>query len=248
MIRTALLMNALMACRGAAAPASVLASDVSRIGLATPDATSDAARAVVAFWREAGPAMWFAKDPAFDARFRERFALDYAAASQGDRDAWQRTAEGSLALLILLDQYPRNSFRESPRMYATDALARRIARAAIEAGQHEQVEPSLRTFFVLPFAHSEDLADQEARGATGQRHRAGGPRARRASPRHREALRAVSAPERDPGPRQHTGGGRLPGERRLPRLTRDRDREDGAARDVLRAAPAGHDTPAPSCA
>jgi uncharacterized protein (DUF924 family) len=116
---------------------------------------------VVRFWAEAGPHGWFGKDPAFDRRFRERFAEDYRAAADGRLDHWAATPEGALALLILLDQYPRNSFRGTPAMYATDAKAVALARAAVEAGHHERVERALRSFFVLPFAHSEWLPDQE---------------------------------------------------------------------------------------
>ena len=116
---------------------------------------------MVAFWREAGPSLWFAKDPVFDQRFRERFAAEYEAARHGQLSVWERSAQGALALLILLDQYPRNSFRGTPRMYATDEQARRIANAAIALGQDQDIEPPLRVFMYLPFAHSEALADQE---------------------------------------------------------------------------------------
>jgi uncharacterized protein (DUF924 family) len=119
------------------------------------------AAAVVAFWRDAGPALWFAKDPAFDQRFRERFARTYDAAARGGLRHWTDTADGALALVIVLDQYPRNSFRGTPRMYATDALARRAAATAIAAGHDRRVAPDLQLFFYLPYGHSEDLADQE---------------------------------------------------------------------------------------
>jgi uncharacterized protein (DUF924 family) len=116
---------------------------------------------VVEFWREAGPALWFAKNNDFDRRFRERFQLLYEAAARGELRGWLATAEGSLALLVLLDQFPRNAFRGTPRMYATDTLAREVANAAINAGHDRMVEREIRKFFYLPFGHSEDLADQE---------------------------------------------------------------------------------------
>jgi uncharacterized protein (DUF924 family) len=84
------------------------------------------------------------------------------AAARGEYDAWAKTAEGALALLILLDQFPRNLYRKSAHAFATDPKARGIARAAIAEGFDRQVEPLLRPFFYLPFEHSEDLADQEA--------------------------------------------------------------------------------------
>lgn len=123
--------------------------------------TPAAAQEVVAFWEEAGPALWFAKDARFDERFRTRFHAQYEAAARGDLASWSSTPNGALALLILLDQYPRNSFRGTPRMYATDAAARKIADAAIAAGHDRDITPDLRLFMYIPFAHSENLVDQE---------------------------------------------------------------------------------------
>jgi len=116
---------------------------------------------VVAFWEGAGPALWFAKNDDFDQRFRERFFSLHEAAARGDLDSWNATPEGALALLILLDQFPRNAFRWTSRMYATDAAARRLAEAAIAAGHDRFVAPDLQKFFYLPFGHSEALADQD---------------------------------------------------------------------------------------
>jgi len=117
---------------------------------------------VAAFWREAGPQKWFKKDEAFDAQFKARFGAAHEAAAAGAFDDWADTAEGALALMVLLDQFPRNAFRNSPRMYATDGKALEIARTAVDAGLDRQIEdPQLRAFFYLPFMHSESLADQE---------------------------------------------------------------------------------------
>ncbi|MBN8910757.1 MAG: DUF924 family protein [Rhizobiales bacterium] len=123
---------------------------------------------VVAFWRDAGPDRWFAKDDAFDQRFRTQCQALYESAARGDLDSWAATSEGALALVLLLDQFPRNCFRGTARMFATDALARRLASAAIAAGHDTAVEPDLRVFFYLPFEHSEDLADQERSVALSQ--------------------------------------------------------------------------------
>jgi len=116
---------------------------------------------VIAFWRDAGPKKWFTKDAAFDESFREQFLHLHERAAAGKLESWLTTAEGALALVILLDQFPRNAFRNSPRMYATDALGRYYAERAIEAGFDQKVDPELRFFFYLPFSHSEQIADQE---------------------------------------------------------------------------------------
>lgn len=113
------------------------------------------------FWREAGPRRWFAKDPLFDRQFRERFAELYEAAARGGLESWSSTPEGALSLILLLDQYPRNSFRGTPRMYLTDALAVHHAGRALALGHDRRVEEPLQLFFYLPFGHSESLADQE---------------------------------------------------------------------------------------
>jgi len=116
---------------------------------------------VVAFWREAGPERWFNKDAAFDAEIRRRFLATYEVAAAGQLTAWEATAEGALALLILLDQFPRNMFRGSARAFAADPLARAIAAGALIRGFDAQAPANMRTFFYLPFEHSEDMADQE---------------------------------------------------------------------------------------
>jgi len=117
---------------------------------------------VVAFWTEAGPQRWFRKDEAFDAGFRERFLSTHEAAARGDLLGWCADAQGALALLVMLDQFPRNAFRGSPRTFATDPLARLVAHRALEAGFDLQAaDPGLRNFFYLPFMHSEWLPDQE---------------------------------------------------------------------------------------
>jgi uncharacterized protein (DUF924 family) len=116
---------------------------------------------VVSFWKEAGPERWFNKNAAFDKEIRERFFDTYEAAAAGRLSDWEQSAQGALALLILLDQFPRNMFRGDARAFATDTLARAITAGAIIRGFDSQVPKELRSFFYLPFEHSEDLADQE---------------------------------------------------------------------------------------
>lgn len=119
------------------------------------------ASSVIDFWRAAGPKLWFAKDAEFDRRFRERFLSLHEAAARGELDDWLAAPDGTLALLLLLDQFPRNAFRGTARMYATDAMARDVAHTAIAVGHDRMFETELRVFFYLPFGHSEILADQE---------------------------------------------------------------------------------------
>ena len=122
--------------------------------LSTPDE-------VVAFWREAGPDRWFKPDDAFDAACRERFLLTHEAAARGDLNEWELSPDGALALVLLLDQFPRNMFRGTRRVYRTDPAAVDAADRAIEKGFDREVDPALRRFLYLPFMHSEELRDQE---------------------------------------------------------------------------------------
>jgi uncharacterized protein (DUF924 family) len=116
---------------------------------------------VLAFWREAGPKKWFTKDRAFDEAIRARFLETYQAAATEKLSDWERTAEGALALAIVLDQFPRNMFRGDARTYAADALAREVAERALARGYDREVPSPEWQFFYLPFEHSESLPDQE---------------------------------------------------------------------------------------
>ena len=116
---------------------------------------------VLAFWRAAGHEKWFEKDTAFDDEVRSRFLETYAAAAAGKLSDWEQTAEGALALAIVLDQFPRNMFRGDARTYAADPLARAVAERAVARGFDRQVPAPEWQFFYLPFEHSESLADQE---------------------------------------------------------------------------------------
>jgi uncharacterized protein (DUF924 family) len=116
---------------------------------------------IVSFWQNAGPDRWFEKDAAFDEEIRSRFLEMHEAAASGQLTEWEASAEGALALLILLDQFPRNMFREQARAFATDPLARSIAAGALVRGFDAKVRADMRGFFYLPFEHSENLADQE---------------------------------------------------------------------------------------
>ena len=116
---------------------------------------------VIGFWTSAGPSKWFAHAHAFDDAIRLKFEPVHHAAARGEYDAWRQSAEGCLALLILLDQFPRNLYRGSAHAFATDPLARAIADHALVAGHDMRVSSDLRFFLYMPFMHSEAVADQD---------------------------------------------------------------------------------------
>jgi uncharacterized protein (DUF924 family) len=121
---------------------------------------SETPESIITFWRAAGPDAWFKKSDAFDAQIRARFEEAHHAAARGELAAWAETAEGALALLLLLDQFPRNMYRDSPHAFAADPLARAAAAKAIARGFDRAAAPDMRGFFYLPFEHSEDPEDQ----------------------------------------------------------------------------------------
>jgi len=129
------------------------------VGHETPGAIAPAD--VLAFWRAAGPDKWFSKDAAFDAETARHFHGLWQAAIAGELAAWEATPEGALALVITLDQFPRNMFRGNKRTYEADALARAAASRAIARGFDQRIPHGERQFLYLPCMHSEYLADQE---------------------------------------------------------------------------------------
>ncbi len=113
------------------------------------------------FWKDAGPEKWFVADPAFDETVRARFLETYEAGMRGELEHWERSAYGAFALVILLDQFPRNMFRGTPKAFASDEKAKQIAGRAISAGRDKAIDPEVHTFFYMPYMHSELLADQD---------------------------------------------------------------------------------------
>jgi len=120
---------------------------------------------ILDFWFAEGPntkrMAWFQVNPTFDAACRKLCAALLEPARNGALDHWAETADGALALLLLLDQMPRNIHRGNAAAFAADAKARAIARAAIARGRDQQCTQAQRGFFYLPFEHAEDLADQD---------------------------------------------------------------------------------------
>jgi uncharacterized protein (DUF924 family) len=117
--------------------------------------------AVLKFWRDAGPDKWFKKDAAFDDAIRQQFLATCEAAAKGGLADWEATPEGACALTIVLDQFPRNMFRDSTRAFAADPMARAVADRALARRFDQNVDLGERQFFYLPFEHSEELSDQE---------------------------------------------------------------------------------------
>lgn len=119
-------------------------------------------RALTAFWfSDAARPRWFESDAAFDARVAARFGPFLTEAAAGRLATWEATPEGALALVLVLDQAPRNMFRGDPRAFATDSLARAVALRALERGFDKALTMEQRHFLYLPFMHSEDMKDQE---------------------------------------------------------------------------------------
>ena len=116
---------------------------------------------ILDFWREAGPDRWFEKNDAFDAAIRERFAGTLEAARAGELDGWAETPDGLLALIVVLDQFPRNLYRDDARAFASDGEAARLARRARREGLIDDMVPDLALFALMPLMHSERIADQE---------------------------------------------------------------------------------------
>jgi uncharacterized protein (DUF924 family) len=130
---------------------------------------AEPAGALIDFWfgpegdpeREAHRDIWFRSTPEHDARLRQLFLADYERAAAGELAAWGDAPESALALVLLLDQIPRNIFRDTPRAYATDAAAREAAERALARGFDAGLPPAWRMFFYMPLHHSESLADQQ---------------------------------------------------------------------------------------
>jgi uncharacterized protein (DUF924 family) len=115
---------------------------------------------IVRFWRDAGPKFWFVKDETFDGRCRA-FEKEHHEAARGELAAWEMDAQGALALVLLLDQIPRNIYRGSPHAYATDALAQAVAQRAVARRFDAATDSLLRVFFYMPYEHAENLDAQE---------------------------------------------------------------------------------------
>ncbi|MGE0820998.1 MAG: DUF924 family protein [Candidatus Binatia bacterium] len=110
---------------------------------------------------EAWHKRWFTTDPHFDQEIRERFLDDYHRAAARELHQWQETPRSGLALVVLLDQFPRNMFRGTAQAFATDAYAREVAKHLVTSALDRDLLPIERSFVYMPFMHSEEIADQQ---------------------------------------------------------------------------------------
>ena len=119
------------------------------------------ATAVLKFWFECERKAWFEKTTAFDEEIRSRFLPLYESGAAGELGDWKRSPASCLALVVLLDQFPRNMFRGSAKAFAADPLAREAECVILDNGWDKAMTPDERMFAYLPLEHSEALADQE---------------------------------------------------------------------------------------
>ncbi|MEP1207813.1 MAG: DUF924 family protein [Rhizobiaceae bacterium] len=123
---------------------------------------SDAgAMEVVKFWIEAGPEKWWIKNADFDAEIENRFGAIHRQACKGELDHWAETAQGAMALILILDQFSRHLHRNSPKAYDQDSRGAVLARALSDSGQDQEIPHEIRYFIYMPLMHSEALEDQE---------------------------------------------------------------------------------------
>jgi uncharacterized protein (DUF924 family) len=116
---------------------------------------------IVAFWTAAGPPKWFAKDAAFDDEIASRFGHLVEPAAAGELDHWMETAEGALALILVLDQFRRNLYRDDARAFSADDKAAALADQAVERRYDQAFESPLKRFIYMPYMHAEDMALQQ---------------------------------------------------------------------------------------
>lgn len=128
---------------------------------ASEQVSVDLAQDVVTFWRDVGKEGWFAKSDAVDQRFRDLCHDLHFSAARRECEHWITQPYPGLALILLLDQFPRNAFRDTAHMFATDPLARHYAKRFIDNGLVDQIDAELRLFVCVPFIHSENLSDHD---------------------------------------------------------------------------------------
>lgn len=117
---------------------------------------------ILSFWfSERVRPLWFRSTPEFDTEIRERFEETWQAGRDDELTSWEESANGALALVIVLDQFPLNMYRGQAKGFSTEATAREVARRAIDRGWNGELDEAGKSFLYLPFMHSENLADQD---------------------------------------------------------------------------------------
>jgi len=116
---------------------------------------------VLNFWVDAGPKMWWQKDDGFDAEIAQRFGNTHDAAARGELDAWLSKPDAGLALIIVLDQFSRNLFRNDARAFAQDEQCLRMVKSLMSSGHDRKMRHDIGMFCYMPLMHSEDLDDQK---------------------------------------------------------------------------------------
>lgn len=116
---------------------------------------------ILNYWfYEVGRDKWFANEEELDSQIRERFLQEYEKASRGDLKKWEETPEGTLALLLLLDEFPRRMFRNTARAFDTSEMAIELAREGIIRHFDDRIDKQYKLLFYLPFLNSENIGDQ----------------------------------------------------------------------------------------
>lgn len=118
------------------------------------------AQQILDFWLESGPSAWWRKDSKFDSSIKQRFGDLIEPAADRQLDDWRQQPQSCLALVLILDQFSRNLFRESGKAFAQDSYALELAKYAVEKGFDNNQPTNLYDFFYMPFMHSEKLEDQ----------------------------------------------------------------------------------------
>jgi len=117
---------------------------------------------VLDFWySEPSHSHWFSSNPALDQDIRQRFEATWQAARDGHLGDWEQSAEGALALVIVLDQLPLNMYRGRPESFSTEAVSREVAARAIAAGLDQQLSDDYKIMLYMPYMHGESMADQD---------------------------------------------------------------------------------------
>jgi len=118
-------------------------------------------QSVLNFWIEAGPSKWFRKDGSFDDEIRSKFLTTFNAARNRELRQWESEPDSAMALILVLDQFSRNLYRDSDEAFAQDAYCLDVVKAAMESGLDRRMPQEIAEFCYMPLMHSEDLGDQE---------------------------------------------------------------------------------------